>query len=106
MPIDLSKLENRRVTGKGITAQCPACGAAEGDRNGENHLIVFPDGRFACVAHPGDRQHRARIWDLVGSRTPPMPTIRPFTILRRPDKPLKGFFLAGGGTLGTHFFNP
>ncbi len=50
-----------------ITARCPACAEAGADRTG-NHLAIFPDGRFACAAHPGDRDHRSRIHALTGTK--------------------------------------
>jgi hypothetical protein len=37
------------------------------DRRGE-HLVVFEDGKFGCVAFPGDSEHRKQIWKLVGMR--------------------------------------
>lgn len=83
MPLNLDRLEDKQAAGKGITARCPACAEAGGDKHGERHLIVFADGRFACVAHPGDRLHRSRIWELTGCTTPPMPIIRPLSIPRR-----------------------
>lgn len=64
--LDLAKLENIRRTGERITARCPACHEAGGDRTG-NHLACWPDtGKFACAAHPGDKPHRQRIWALAG----------------------------------------
>lgn len=53
-----------RATGK-ITARCPACAEIGGDRGG-NHLVVFPNGKFACAAWPGDGEHRRRINALAG----------------------------------------
>jgi hypothetical protein len=66
MKIDESKLKNvvRKPDGE-IVAQCPACAKAGGDTTG-NHLIVYPDGRFGCVVHEGDKKHKKEIWKLVG----------------------------------------
>jgi hypothetical protein len=68
MPLDLSLLEKVRhhPCGK-VTARCPACAEAGSDRTG-NHLVVFPDDRFACAAHGGDGDHRKRISALAGIR--------------------------------------
>lgn len=66
MPLDLTKLENpTRLPDGNIRARCPAC-AAEGRDNKGEHLIIFPDGRYGCAAHPGDHKHRQRIYQLVG----------------------------------------
>jgi len=69
MPLDLARLQKVKPTSDGgATARCPACAAqADGDSHGQ-HLRVFPDGAFACAAHPGDRDHRRLIWQLVGDR--------------------------------------
>jgi hypothetical protein len=64
--LDPSLLEKVRYQASGkLTARCPACAEGESDRTG-NHLVVFPDGRFACAAYPGDGDHRRRIYALVG----------------------------------------
>ena len=67
MKIDISKLKNavKKPNGE-VVAQCPACDAAGGDHTG-NHLIVFPDGRFGCVAHQGDKNHNKEILKLAGA---------------------------------------
>ena len=65
--LDLTRLEKVRRTGEKITARCPACGAAGGDRTG-THLAILPNGKFVCAAHPGDSEHRREIWRLVGIR--------------------------------------
>jgi hypothetical protein len=69
MPLDLARLQKVKPTSDGgATARCPACAAqADGDSHGQ-HLRVFPDGAFACAAHPGDRDHRRLIWQLAGDR--------------------------------------
>jgi len=63
--LDLSRLEHIRHAGSRITARCPACAESGADRKG-NHLAVFPSGKFACAAMPGDSEHRRRIFALVG----------------------------------------
>jgi hypothetical protein len=63
--LDLARLEKVRHSGDKITARCPACAESEGDRKG-NHLSIFPTGKFACAAIPGDPEHRRRIFALVG----------------------------------------
>ena len=58
-----------RTTAKGDEYRCPACAQNGGDQGGQ-HLIVFKDRpSFACVAYPGDRNHRSIIWNKVGDKT-------------------------------------
>jgi hypothetical protein len=66
--LDVSRLEKirRHPCGK-ITSRCPACAEEDHDRRGE-HLAIFPNGKFACAAHPGDGGHRRRIFQLVGCK--------------------------------------
>lgn len=59
-----------------VIAQCPACAEMGADQHGRNHLIVWPDGKFSCVAHPRDKEHRKRIWALVGDKRPRRPSLR------------------------------
>lgn len=66
MSLDLARLENvRKRIGK-IVARCPACAEQEHDQKGE-HLVIFPNGSFACVANPGKEghKHRQRIFTLA-----------------------------------------
>lgn len=63
--LDLSRLEKVRHSSSKITARCPACAEGGGDRSG-NHLCIFPTGKFACAATPGDIEHRRLIFALVG----------------------------------------
>jgi hypothetical protein len=69
MSLDVTLLEKvrRALTGK-ITARCAACVETGGDRKG-SHLVIFPDERFACAAHPGDGGHRRRVMALTGIRS-------------------------------------
>ena len=69
MALDVTRLEKvrRNPAGK-ITSRCPACAEEGGDRTG-NHLVIFPDEKFACAAHAGDGDHRKRIMALVGIRS-------------------------------------
>jgi len=63
--LDESKLENvRRKDGK-LTVRCPACAEKGGDRKGE-HLVVYENGAYHCVATNGERSHRKRIFALAG----------------------------------------
>lgn len=66
MALDINKLENVKhgFDGK-ITAKCPACAGAGADNKGE-HLVVFPGGKYGCVANEGDAEHRKRIYALAG----------------------------------------
>jgi len=64
--LDLSRLENvRKRIGK-IFARCPACAEQNHDQKGD-HLAIFPDGSFACIANPGKEghKHRQRIFTLA-----------------------------------------
>ena len=55
----------KETNGKMI-ARCPACAAAGNDAKGD-HLAIFPDGKFSCVANPNDKGHRKEIFKLAGS---------------------------------------
>ena len=70
MSLVLSKLEKVRHLANGsVEARCPACAEGGHDRKGE-HLLIKPDGRFGCCANPKDREHRKRIFALVGDASP------------------------------------
>lgn len=72
-PLNLDRLENQKQGADGkMTYRCPACAAKEMDSAGE-HLVVYPDGRFGCVAHPEDKKHRAEIIRLTGINNEPAP---------------------------------
>jgi hypothetical protein len=84
MSLDISKLQNVKQKEGKATARCPACAEKNGDKKGE-HLVMYPEGAYACVAHP-DRVHSSRIYELVGMpetkvRWGPIP-VR----IRRPDR--------------------
>lgn len=76
----MSKIENQPPTslalgdlvsvkrrGNKVIAQCPACAAHGGDKSAE-HLVIYDNGqgRWGCVAHMGDKEHRRQIAALVG----------------------------------------
>lgn len=66
MPLDLSKLQNAKTAQNGArTFGCPAC-MEQGADHSRDHLILYPDGRFGCIAHQQDEAHRKRIWALAG----------------------------------------
>ena len=68
MPLDVNKLENLGDLADGMRrARCPACAEKGQDKTGE-HLRIYPDGRFGCCVFPRDREHRKRIYALVGQR--------------------------------------
>ncbi|HEY3899576.1 MAG TPA: hypothetical protein VGM54_13230 [Chthoniobacter sp.] len=76
--INQSKLKNVVQKDGKIEAQCPACQQAGADSKG-NHLVVYPDGEFGCVANPGDKEHNKQILKLVGDKSygpPPQLQIR------------------------------
>ncbi len=63
------RVVSRRLGDGTLVARCPACAARGQDGKGE-HLVVYPDGRFGCVVHPGDAGwlHRKVIWEAAGER--------------------------------------
>jgi len=69
MALDRHRLLKVKLQEDGsFIAQCPAC-AAEGGDSGGVHLIVYGDGAYACVAHPGDREHARAVFALAGEKT-------------------------------------
>jgi hypothetical protein len=112
MKLDLARLENvmKRI-GKTI-ARCPACAEQGHDEKGD-HLAIYPDGKFACVAHRGEtgHAHRKRIIALVGDpgsrqcRTSWVRVHRP-AHKRLPKIAGTEIDLGQFGTLGTGYFNP
>jgi len=76
MGLDTKRLEKvRELPGGIVQARCPACAEGGHDRTGE-HLRIYPDGRFGCCVHPKDKEHRKRIFALVGVRQPGTFTLR------------------------------
>src|SRR6185503_2768976 len=70
MSLDKKKLQNlRELANGGVQARCPACAETGNDRKGE-HLRISPEGKFGCCVFPGDREHRRRIFALVGEHEP------------------------------------
>ena len=87
--LDLARLENVRRRGNKTEAACPACREEGRDKTG-NHLIIFEGGKFSCVAHTRDHEHRKRIWALAGGTgdnpgdyLPPVPPPKPQEPLQR-----------------------
>lgn len=78
--IDTTKLKNLVSLRGKQQAQCPVCAAAGADSKGE-HLVIYPDGAYGCVANPGDEPHRKQIHKLVGSASAPV-GYPPMTIKR------------------------
>jgi hypothetical protein len=68
MGLDILKLENVKYQDSKTIARCPAC-AEEGMDNNGNHLVIYPDDRFACVVNQDDEghKHRQRIFELAGN---------------------------------------
>src|SRR6266850_5248547 len=68
MSLDPSKLQKVVELGEGVKrARCPACAESGSDKSGQ-HLRIYPDGKFGCCVHPGDVEHRKRIYALAGER--------------------------------------
>ncbi len=65
MSLDLSKLQNVKTAAGKTTARCPACAAAGGDAKGD-HLVIYPDGGYGCVANPKDKAHTKEIFRYAG----------------------------------------
>lgn len=75
MMLDTNKLEKVRTANGKTIARCPACAEAGEDADGK-HLVIFDDGRYACVTHQGDKEHRRRVFELAGvpdEHAPPTP---------------------------------
>jgi len=67
MSLNLTKLEKVVEKSDGeVEARCPACAEQGSDKTG-NHLIVYPNGSFGCVANPGDKEHNKAILRHAGS---------------------------------------
>ena len=69
--LDETRLEKVRERAGKTIARCPVCFQDGRDKTGE-HLVIKEDGKFGCVAYPGDsaeaKEHRKRIFALVGVR--------------------------------------
>jgi hypothetical protein len=63
--LDISKLEKIRYIGNDVISACPACRENDKDSNRDN-LRIFSSGAFNCIAHPKEREHNQRIFQLVG----------------------------------------
>lgn len=63
--LDLTRLEKLKRRGDALEARCPACAEIGRDRSG-NHLWIGESGKYGCAAHPGDPDHRRRIYALAG----------------------------------------
>jgi len=80
MALNITVLEKVQRRGDGsIVARCPAC-AQDGHDSKGDHLIVYPDGRYGCVANPRDKQHNKLIMQLAGTRSASV--IPPLTVKR------------------------
>lgn len=67
MSLDLNLLEDVRKDGEKLVARCPACAERGHDKKGD-HLCIFPNGAFHCIAFSEDPGHNQRIFELVGLR--------------------------------------
>lgn len=65
MSLDISKLDCVKNRSDRTTAACPACREQGGDKKGD-HLVIWPDGKFGCVAYQDDPVHRSRIYAIAG----------------------------------------
>ena len=53
--LNLKKLKKVVQKDGKFEAQCPACATAGADSTG-NHLVVYPNGKYGCVANPGEER--------------------------------------------------
>lgn len=67
--IDIARLEKVRRHGVTITARCPACAAAGGDKKGTHFFLNTESGKFGCAGFQGDGEHRREIFAIVGIKT-------------------------------------
>ena len=69
--LDVGKLENVKQSGGKVIARCPACKEL-GKDSGGNHLVIFADQSYACIAYPGTMgtDHRKRVFELAGTVEP------------------------------------
>jgi hypothetical protein len=96
MSLDTSRLENVIEREGKTIARCPACAERGQDHSGD-HLAIFPDGKFWCIADDTP-EHRSEIYRLVGIRGEPaergpipIPIRRPECVLREP-RTLRTYF--------------
>ncbi len=87
MKLDTTKLENLEELPDKWVARCPAC-AEDGHDNKGDHLVIYPNGKYGCVACQGDTEHRRRIWRLagVGARGDQTPTRIRIPVREHPDR--------------------
>jgi hypothetical protein len=69
MALDPHKLEKRfdQMNGS-VRYRCPACAEGGSDRKGE-HLLVYENGAYNCIAFSGDAFHNTRIFQLAGDKS-------------------------------------
>lgn len=69
--LDISKLNNVKLRGGVVIAQCPVC-ASEGRDSKGQHLAVFDEGHgaFSCITAPGDKVHNRAIAAMAGLDAP------------------------------------
>lgn len=65
--LDLNLLENIRHRGDDVISGCPACQEIGKDTARDN-LRIYGGGPYICIAHPKEREHNSRIFELVGVR--------------------------------------
>lgn len=68
MSLSRESLENVvTLPGGNLRARCPACAESGGDKKGV-HLFIRKTSQYGCAAHPGDKAHRKRIYELAGAK--------------------------------------
>ncbi len=68
MLINIDLLDRVKIRGHKLVSACPACREGGADQTGTHFFLDTITGKFGCAAHPGDKEHRKRIWALVGIR--------------------------------------
>ena len=65
MPLDLTKLENKKQNGTKMTFGCPAC-MEEGADHKKDHLIIYSNKKFGCCVDQS-KTHYQKILQLAGT---------------------------------------
>lgn len=64
--LDFEKLKNIvRYESGFVRCGCPACIDAGEDKS-QDHLCIWPNGKYGCAKWPKDKDHRKLVWKLAG----------------------------------------
>ena len=105
MKLDVNKLDEVVLQPEGcIRARCPACRSQGRDNGASAHLWIYPNGRFGCAAHQGDRNHKREILRLAASAQGQRAF--PFTASRERINPAAAAARANLGAIVRKFADP